>query len=170
MIKCFLLILSTIHFSVFADQNQLSVSLLNSELKKNYTFVERSLNQSAMKIENSSGKILFDDVGITVNVLSPFEENYRIEGGIIEIHDLFTDQKQSIDVDQANNFFLDILIDGIDENNQTYNINIIDNASIEIISVDQNAFINFLFFENRLDLIRYKDSIGVEHGIELTPL
>ena len=69
MIKCFLLILSTIHFSVFADQNQLSVSLLNSELKKNYTFVERSLNQSAMKIENSSGKILFDDVGITVNVL-----------------------------------------------------------------------------------------------------
>lgn len=170
MIARILLILSTINISVFADQNQLSVSLLNSELKKNYSFVERSLSQSTMTIDNSSGKILFDDAGITVNVLSPFEENYRIEEGIIEIHDLFLDQKQTIDVDQANNFFLDILIDGITMNNQAYNVSIINNASIEIFSVDQNALISFLFSGNRLELIRYKDSIGVEHGIELTPL
>ena len=48
--------------------------------------------------------------GITINVLTPFKENYRIEGGMIEIHDLFLDQKQLIDVEQANNFFLNILI------------------------------------------------------------
>jgi hypothetical protein len=27
-----------------------------------------------------------------------------------------------------------------------------------------------LFLDNQLNLIRYKDSLGVEHGIELTPL
>ena len=170
MIARLILIVFTINFSVLADDDKVSLSLLNSELKKNYAFVERSLNQSAMKIDNSSGKIFFDENGITINVLTPFKENYRIEDGMIEIHDLFLDQKQLINVEQANNFFLNILIEGINENNPSYKVNIVDNDIIEIMSIEQNTLVSFLFFKNRLELIRYTDSIGVEHAIELRPL
>ena len=170
MIARLILIIFAINFSVLADEDKVSLSLLNAELKKNYSFVERSLNQSAMKIDNSSGKIFFDESGITINVLTPFEENYRIEDGMIEIHDLFLDQKQVINVEQANNFFLNILIEGIDENNPSYKVNIVENNIIEIMSIEQKSVVSFLFFKNRLELIRYTDSIGVEHGIELRPL
>ena len=170
MIARLILIVFAINFSVLADDDKISLSLLNAELKKNYAFVERSLNKSQMKIDNSSGKIFFDETGITINVLTPFKENYRIEGGMIEIHDLFLDQKQLINVEQANNFFLNILIEGIDENNPSYKVNIINNDIIEIMSIEQNTLVSFLFFKNRLELIRYTDSIGVEHGIELRPL
>ena len=169
MIARSLLIIFAINFSVLANEDKISLSLLNAELKKNYAFIERSLNQSAMKIDNSSGKIFFDETGITINILTPFKENYRIEGGIIEIHDLYLDQKQSINIDQANNFFLNLLIDGIDENNSTYQVNIVDDA-IEVMSFEQNNLVSFLFFKNKLELIRYTDSLGVEHGIELQPL
>jgi len=169
MIARLVLIIFAINFSALADDDKVSLSLLNAELKKNYSFVERSLNQSQMKIDNSSGKIFFDETGITINVLTPFKENYRIEGGMIEIHDLFLDQKQLINVEQANNFFLNILIEGIDENNPSYRVNIVNNDIIEIMS-EQNTLVSFLFFKNRLELIRYTDSIGVEHGIELRPL
>ena len=170
MIARLIFIVFAVYFPVFADEDKLSLSLLNAELKKNYAFVERSLNQSAMKIDNSSGKIFFDESGITINVLTPFEENYRIEGGMIEIHDLFLDQKQVINVEQANNFFLNILVEGIDEDNPSYKVNIVDDEIIEIMSIDQKTLVSFLFFKNRLELIRYTDSIGVEHGIELRPL
>ncbi len=170
MIARLILIVFAINFSVLADDDKISLSLLNAELKKNYAFVERSLNKSQMKIENSSGKIFFDETGITINVLTPFKENYRIEGGMIEIHDLFLDQKQLINVEQANNFFLNILIEGIDENNPLYRANIVNNDIIEIMSTEQSTLVSFLFFKNRLELIRYTDSIGVEHGIELRPL
>jgi len=170
MIARLILIVFAINFSVLADDDKISLSLLNAELKKNYAFVERSLNKSQMKIDNSSGKIFFDETGITINVLTPFKENYRIEGGMIEIHDLFLDQKQLVNIEQANNFFLNILIEGIDENNPSYTVNIVDNDTIEIMSIEQNNFVSFLFFKNRLELIRYTDSIGVEHGIELRPL
>ena len=169
MIARSLLIIFAINFSVLANEDKISLSLLNAELKKNYAFIERSLNHSAMKIDNSSGKIFFDETGITINILTPFKENYRIEGGIIEIHDLYLDQKQSINIDQANNFFLNLLIEGIDENNPTYRVNIVDDI-IEVISFEQNNLVSFLFFKNKLDLIRYTDSLGVEHGIELQPL
>ena len=170
MIARLIFIVFAVNFPVFADEGKLSLSLLNAELKKNYAFFERSLNQSAMKIDNSSGKIFFDKSGITINVLTPFEENYRIEGGMIEIHDLFLDQKQVINVEQANNFFLNILVEGIDEDNPSYKVNIVDDDIIEIMSIEQNTLVSFLFFKNRLELIRYTDSIGVEHGIELRPL
>ena len=170
MIARLIFIVFAVNFPVFADEDKLSLSLLNAELKKNYAFVERSLNQSAMKIDSSSGKIFFDESGITINVLTPFEENYRIEGGMIEIHDLFLDQKQVINVEQANNFFLNILVEGIDEDNPSYKVNIVDDEIIEIMSIDQKTLVSFLFFKNRLELIRYTDSIGVEHGIELRPL
>ena len=46
------------------------------QLKKDYSFVERSLSQSDLKIETSSGKIILGRHGITINVLTPFEETY----------------------------------------------------------------------------------------------
>ena len=169
MITKFFLIL-TFNFSVFAAASSSSSDLLNNELKKNYSFVERSLNQSDLKIETSTGKIFFDKTGVTVNVLTPFEENYRVEDGKLEIHDVFLDQKQIIDINDIDNFFLNILIDGIDESAKGYSINQIDDSTLQIISTNHSDLISFSFLDNKLNLIRYKDSIGVEHGIELTPL
>ena len=169
MITKFFLIL-TFNFSVFAAASSSSLDLLNNELKKNYSFVERSLNQSDLKIETSTGKIFFDKTGVTVNVLTPFEENYRVEDGKLEIHDVFLDQKQIVDINDIDNFFLNILIDGIDDSAKGYSINQIDDSTLQIISTNRSHLITFSFLENKLNLIRYKDSIGVEHGIELTPL
>ena len=170
MITRFLLMFIAFNLSASSTALTISTEMLNSELKKNYSFVERSLNQSDLKINTSSGKIIFDAFGITVNVLTPFKENYRIEEGRIEIHDVFLDQKQTIDIDHLDNFFINILINGIDENSQAYSISIINDVTIEIISTNSPNFIRFSFIDNKLNLIRYKDSIGVEHGIELTPL
>ena len=170
MIIRFFLIIFAFHFSVVVNSFTISTDVLNSELKKNYSFVERSLHQSDLKIETSSGKILFDDTGVTINVLTPFEENYRIEGGNLEIHDVFLDQKQTIDIDQADNFFINLLMNGIDVNSEAYSINYINDATIEIISTNSSDLVRFSFVANKLNLIRYKDSIGVEHGIELTSL
>tara|TARA_B100000900_G_scaffold284845_1_gene244099 strand:+ start:1102 stop:1611 length:510 start_codon:yes stop_codon:yes gene_type:complete len=166
----FILMLLAFSLSVVIHASTISTDILSIELKKNYSFVERSLNQSDLKIETSSGKILFDQAGLTVNVLTPFEENYRIEGGRIEIHDVFLDQKQIIEIDQLDNFFLNILMNGIDKNSEEYSISSINDTTIEIISTKTSNSIQFSFIANKLNLIRYKDSIGVEHGIELTPL
>jgi len=157
-------------FSVFIDASSISISLLNSELKKNYSFLERSLSESEMRIDTSSGKIFFTNEEISIHVLSPFKENYIINGDTIEIHDIFLDQTQVINIDELDNFFLNLLIVGIDEDADTYSINIINDSLIQIIDDNRSNVITFSFFENRLNLIRYKDSLGVEHGIELTPL
>ena len=156
-------------YSALADAIS-PTDLLNSELKKNYSFTERSLNQSDLKIESSSGNIFFDAKGITVNVLSPFEEKYRIEGDSLEIHDVFLDQKQIINIREANIFFLNLLINGIDENASEYKVNHTNDAVTEIIPNDGSSSIKFFFNNKALNLIRYQDSIGVEHGIELTPI
>ena len=166
MIFRFNFIFLTLSLLIFAENN-ISSSFLNSELKQNYSFVERSLNQSDLKINRSSGNIYFDEEGITVNVISPFEENYRIEGDIIEIHDVFLDQKQIINIKDLDNFFLNILINGVDEASEDYKINFLNGASIEVIQNDSLHSIKFLFVNKNLSLIRYIDSIGVEHGIEL---
>ena len=71
MIARFILMFVAFNLSVATNALSISTELLNSELKKNYSFVERSLNQSDLKIETSSGKILFDPLGITVIVLTP---------------------------------------------------------------------------------------------------
>ena len=165
-----ILMLLAFNLSTDIHASKISTDILSSELKKNYSFVEKSLNQSDLKIQTSSGKILFDQAGVTVNVLTPFEENYRIEAGRIEIHDVFLDQKQIIEIDQLDNFFLNILMNGIDKNSEEYSISSINDATIEIISTKTSNSIQFSFIANKLNLIRYKDSIGVEHGIELTPL
>ena len=157
-------------FSVFVDASSISTSLLNSELKKNYSFHQRSLSESEMRIDTSSGKIFFTNEEISIHVLSPFKENYIINGDAIEIHDIFLDQTQVINIDELDNFFLNLLIDGIDEDADTYSINIINDSLIQIIDNARSNVITFSFVENRLTLIRYIDSLGVEHGIELTPL
>ena len=164
----FSFIFSILFCSALIEAN-ISVEHLNNELKKDYSFVERSLNQSDLKIESSQGKIIFDQSGISVVVMSPFEENYRIEGSTMEIYDVYLDQKQVVDIRTSENFFLDILMNGIKENSAEYQVSINTN-SIDIIASDENNTVNFFFNENSLRLIKYKDSVGVEHGIELTEL
>jgi len=165
----FSFIFSILFCSALIEAN-ISVEHLNNELKKDYSFIERSLNQSDLKIESSQGKIIFDQSGISVVVISPFKENYRIEGTTMEIYDVYLDQKQVVDIRTSENFFLHILMNGIVENSDEYQVSINTN-SIDIIASDENNTVNFFFDENSLlRLIKYKDSIGVEHGIELTEL
>jgi len=164
----FSFIFSILISSTLIEAN-ISVEHLNNELKKDYSFVERSLNQSDLKIESSQGKITFDESGVSVVVTSPFEENYRIEGSTMEIYDVYLDQKQVVDIKTSENFFLNILMNGIVENSDEYQISI-KSSSIDIIRSEEDNIVNFFFNENSLKLIKYKDSIGVEHGIELTEL
>ena len=157
-------------FAVFIDASTISTSLLNIELKKNYSFVERSLNESDMKINSSTGNIFFTNEDISIQVLTPFEENYRIREDTIEIHDIFLDQKNVIDIRELDNFFLDLLLEGVDEASATYSVNIVNDSTIQVFENNGLNVVSFSFIGNKLKLIRYQDSLGVEHGIELTPL
>ena len=157
-------------FAVFIDASTISTSLLNIELKKNYSFVERSLNESDMKIDSSTGNIFFTNEDISIQVLTPFEENYRIREDTIEIHDIFLDQKNVIDIKELDNFFLDLLLEGVDQDSETYSVDIINDSTIQIFENNGLNVVSFSFIGNKLKLIRYQDSLGVEHGIELTPL
>ena len=157
-------------FAVFIDASSISTSLLNVELKKNYSFVERSLNESDMKIDSSTGNIFFTNEDISIQVLTPFEENYRIREDTIEIHDIFLDQKNVIDIKELDNFFLDRLLEGVDQDSETYSVDIIDDSTIQVFENNGLNVVSFSFIGNKLKLIRYQDSLGVEHGIELTLL
>lgn len=157
-------------FAVFIDASTISTSLLNIELKKNYSFVERSLNESDMKIDSSTGNIFFTNEDISIQVLTPFEENYRIREDTIEIHDIFLDQKNVIDIKELDNFFLDLLLEGVDQDSETYSVDIINDSTIQVFENNSLNVVSFSFIGNKLKLIRYQDSLGVEHGIELTPL
>ena len=157
-------------FAVFIDASTISTSLLNVELKKNYTFVERSLSEANMQIDSSTGNIFFTNEDISIQVLTPFEENYRIREDTIEIHDIFLDQKNVIDIRELDNFFLDLLLEGVDEASATYSINIVNDSTIQVFENNGLNVVSFSFIGNKLKLIRYQDSLGVEHGIELTPL
>ena len=157
-------------FAVFIDASSISTSLLNVELKKNYSFVERSLNESDMKIDSSTGNIFFTNEDISIQVLTPFEENYRIREDTIEIHDIFLDQKNVIDIKELDNFFLDLLLEGVDQDSETYSVNIINDSTIQVFENNGLNVVSFSFIGNKLKLIRYQDSLGVEHGIELTLL
>jgi hypothetical protein len=157
-------------FAVFIDASTISTSLLNVELKKNYTFVERSLSEANMQIDSSTGNIFFTNEDISIQVLTPFEENYRIREDSIEIHDIFLDQKNVIDIRELDNFFLDLLLEGVDEASATYSVNIVNDSTIQVFENNGLNVVSFSFIGNKLKLIRYQDSLGVEHGIELTPL
>lgn len=157
-------------FAVFIDASTISTSLLNVELKKNYSFVERSLSESNMQIDSSTGNIFFTNEDISIQVLTPFEENYRIREDAIEIHDIFLDQKNVIDIKELDNFFLDLLLEGVDEDSSTYSVDIINDSTIQVFENNGLNEVSFSFIGNKLKLIRYQDSLGVEHGIELTLL
>ena len=157
-------------FAVFIDASTISTSLLNVELKKNYTFVERSLSEANMQIDSSTGNIFFTNEDISIQVLTPFEENYRIREDTIEIHDIFLDQKNVIDIKELDNFFLDLLIEGVDQDSETYSVDIINDSTIQVFENNGLNVVSFSFIGNKLKLIRYQDSLGVEHGIELTLL
>ena len=157
-------------FALFIDASTISTSLLNVELKKNYSFVERSLSESNMQIDSSTGNIFFTDEDISIQVLTPFEENYRIREDAIEIHDIFLDQKNVIDIKELDNFFLDLLLEGVDEDSSTYSVDIINDSTIQVFENNGLNEVSFSFIGNKLKLIRYQDSLGVEHGIELTLL
>jgi hypothetical protein len=157
-------------FAVFIDASTISTSLLNVELKKNYSFVERSLSESDMQIDSSTGNIFFTNEDISIQVLTPFEENYRIREDTIEIHDIFLDQQNVIDIKELDNFFLDLLLEGVDQASETYSVDIINDSTIQVFENNGLNVVSFSFIGNKLKLIRYKDSLGVEHGIELTPL
>jgi len=157
-------------FAVFIDASTISTSLLNIELKKNYSFVERSLNESDIKIDSSTGNIFFTNEDISIQVLTPFEENYRIREDTIEIHDIFLDQKNVIDIKDLDNFFLDLLLEGVDQDSETYSVDIINDSTIQVFENNGLNVVSFSFIGNKLKLIRYQDSLGVEHGIELTLL
>ena len=157
-------------FAVFIDASTISTSLLNIELKKNYSFVERSLNESDMQIDSSTGNIFFTNEDISIQVLTPFEENYRIREDTIEIHDIFLDQKNVIDIKELDNFFLDLLLEGVDQDSETYSVDIINDSTIQVFENNGLNVVSFSFIGNKLKLIRYQDSLGVEHGIELTLL
>ena len=101
------LILIIFFFSPFTSaQNQISIDYLNNALKQNYLFVERSLNKSALNIEESSGKIFFNKSQLVVEILSPYKERYLINKTSIEIHDLDLDQKRIIDLNELKNLNL----------------------------------------------------------------
>ena len=101
--------------------------------------------------------------------LIPYLENYNIE---TKLYPEIKKEFEYVSGRHTINYILDALnkVEGIDENNPLYRVNIVDDDIIELMSIDQNTLVSFLFFKNRLELIRYTDSIGVEHGIELRPL
>ena len=165
--KVLLLFLLFIHATL---QSSPSIELLNSELKNNYSFVERSLNKDNLEIDESKGTIHFAPNEITIKVSSPFQEIYRIDESSLEIHDIFLDQKQIVDLQELDSLFLNILINGVNRNSSHYELRLKNPQGIDIVPRDGSNKISFIFMGSSLKLIRYIDSLGVEHGIELTKI
>ena len=154
---------------VAADTNN-SVELLNNALTQNYSFVERSLSKSDLKIEESAGEILFNDPGLVVNITSPFKERYEVNKDIITIHDIDLEQSRKIKLEDVQSIFLNILLNGLKTESDIYLIKENDYPNFMVVPLDDSSAINFIFDQNNLSLIRYTDSLGIEHGIELTKL
>jgi outer membrane lipoprotein-sorting protein len=154
---------------VAADTNN-SVELLNNALTQNYSFVERSLSKSDLKIEESAGEILFNNPGFIVNITSPFKERYEVNKDIITIHDIDLEQSRKIKLEDVQSIFLNILLNGLKTESDIYLIKENDYPNFMVVPLDDSSAINFIFDQNNLSLIRYTDSLGIEHGIELTKL
>ena len=161
------LLLSFLAFPVLGAQQQVSISMLNNALKQNYSFVERSLNKSALKIEESSGKIYFDQSTMMVEILTPFKERYLLSGNTIEIYDLDLDQMRILGIEEIDSIFISVLVHGAQENSPKYDIQIVDLQTIELMPSDASSPVQFIFNSGALKLIRYTDKLEVEHGIEL---
>jgi len=160
----------TVFSSLVAADTNNSVELLNNALTQNYSFVERSLSKSDLKIEESAGEILFNDHGFVVNVTSPFKERYEVNKDIITIHDIDLEQSRKIKLEDVQSIFLNILLNGLKTVSDIYLIKDNDYPNFMVVPLDDSSAINFIFDQNNLSLIRYTDSLGIEHGIELTKL
>ena len=68
-------------FSVSINAASISTFLLNSELKKNYSFIERSLHESDMKIDSSTGKIFFNNDLYDIKKIVVFGVQIRVQIG-----------------------------------------------------------------------------------------
>ena len=169
MINRFLFFVFLVSAPIYG-KDKLSLDMLNKALTKNYSFVERSLNQSAIQIEESSGEIFFENLGLTVNINTPFKERYRVLEDLIEIYDIDLEQTRTVRLDDINNVFISALIYGVQEQSTNYQINYHDGQTLELLPIDSSPGIKFFFNSEKLKLIRYTDSVGVEHGIELTQL
>jgi len=170
MIKRLFYSLSLFTSFAFADQNNIA-DLLNEALSHNYSFVERSLNQLELKIEESAGEILFNgNKGFVVNISSPFKERYEVNQDKVTIFDLDLDQSRAINLEDINSIFIKVLLLGLSAQSNEYQIKLNDSNNFSIVPADDSPEIKFIFNKKILTLIRYTDSLGIEHGIELKKL
>ena len=106
----------------FADQSNLA-DLLNEALSHNYSFVERSLNQSDLRIEESAGEILFNtSKGFVVNISSPFKERYEVNQDTVTIFDLELNQSRAMSLEDINSIFIKVLLSGLSSQSTEYKI------------------------------------------------
>jgi len=156
--------------SAIFSASDLSLQLLNSSLKNNYSFKERSLDPNGLKIEESSGEILFNASGFTVLVATPFKERYEITQDLITIIDLDLNQSQTINLDDLNSIFIKALLSGINDKSPEYSVTNDQPNILALNPADNSSAIQFIFNQDILEAIRYTDNLGVEHSIELTLL
>ena len=177
MIQKILFSLSLFSSSTFADNKDIA-DFLNEALAHNYSFTERSLNQSDPKIEESTGEILFqNEGGFVVNILSPFKERYEVNQDRVTIFDFDLDQSRTINLEDINSIFIKILLSGSSSQSTEYQIKPNDPnhlgwgmGVVSILPSDDSPEINFIFKKRKLSIIRYTDNLGIEHGIILTRL
>jgi outer membrane lipoprotein-sorting protein len=170
MIKRIFYSLSLFSSFIFADPENIA-NLLNEALSHNYSFVERSLNQSDLRIEESAGEILFNTSnGFVVNILSPFKERYEVSQDKVTIFDLELNQSRAMSLEDINSIFIKVLVSGLSTHSTEYTIIPHDSNNFSILPADNSPEIKFIFNKNILSLIRYTDNLGIEHGIELTRL
>ena len=170
MIKRIFYSLSLFSSFVFADPDNIA-NLLNEALSHNYSFVERSLNQSDLRIEESAGQIIFDGKkGFVVNISSPFKERYEVNQDKVTIFDLDLNQSRAINLEDINSIFIKLLLSGLSSKSDEYEIQLNDSNNFSIVPEDGSPEIKFIFNKKILSLIRYTDNLGIEHGIELIKL
>ena len=166
MIQKILFSLSLFSSSAFADNKDIA-DFLNEALSHNYSFIERSLNKSDLRIEESAGEILFqNDGGFVVNILSPFKERYEVSQDKVTIFDFDLDQSRTINLEDINSIFIKILLSGSSSQSTEYQIEPKDPnhlgwgiAHVSIIPTDDSPEINFIFKKKKLSLILMENLI-----------
>ena len=129
----------------FADQSNLA-DILNEALSHNYSFVERSLNQSDLRIEESAGEILFNtSKGFVVNILSPFKERYEVSQDKVTIFDLELNQSRAMNLEDINSIFIKVLLSGLSAESTEYTIIPYESNNFSIVPADNSPEIKFIF-------------------------
>ena len=156
--------------SLVSAQQQPTLEQLNNSLSANYSFVERSLNQNGLNIEESTGEIVFNASGFIVNVITPFKESYEVTQEIVTIVDLELNQSQVLRLEDVDSIFIKALLHGINNQSPEYKVQLTEPHILSLIPTDNSSSIQFIFNKERLKVMRYKDNLGIEHAIELTQL